>query len=240
MQKVEHFFNQKKPIMHKISIKNIVEFKRKKSENSKRTLINNLKSAKPKNEEESGGDYWIHSVSTISTVFRTEENERVRKKIDIIKDKKEAATAKISKDMFSRNIDILHNFEDINFSDYKPKPALRYLSKPQYMSVLKVRNVPIQVLPNHVFTFKEKNVEKIGAIWFVSKLGGYSTQELGMFTDSLYRYLTQHYSKEYTVSADHCLTVDVATLNEVNYAQIMDETIQSDLNSTLDSISKML
>jgi hypothetical protein len=230
--------------MEKISVSNVIVFKRKKNKGSQVTFINNLKNNKEENQNkdqaEPKGNYWVHALSIISTVFNTENNKEIGKKIDIINEKIETAKAKITKDMFAKNVAILHNFEDVNFADFKPKYSLNYLSKPKDKSILTLRGVPVQVLPNHVFTFKEKGIRKIGAIWFVSKKDGYTTPELGMFTDALYRYLKLHYSKEFEIVPEYCIAIDVTTLSQVNYTQILNKLVPSELNVTLDSISKML
>lgn len=142
--------------------------------------------------------------------------------------------------MYQRNIEILHNFEDFSFSDFKPKFELQYLLKSKDKSILTIKGIPIQVLPHHVFTYEENKIKKIGAIWFVSKLEGYKTSELGIFAEALYKYLKLNYSNNYQVISKFCISVDVINLNNVSYDKIENNEIPSILNSTLESIREIL
>ncbi|PBQ34567.1 hypothetical protein CNR22_23240 [Sphingobacteriaceae bacterium] len=132
--------------MDKIAISKIVEFRRKKTLSSEMTFVNNLKKTKPKSEPGEGGDYWIHSLSTIGSVFRSEQNELLDEKVEVLQEKYKASDAKISKNMFQRNIKILSGFMSFNFAKLKPKLKLEYLSKPKDKSILMLRGLPIQVL----------------------------------------------------------------------------------------------
>lgn len=229
-------------IMKKISISNVVEFQRKSPKSQLNFLINILKT-KSKSEQEldkGGGNYWVHSLSTISKTFINDDKELIKDKLNILNDKLESATAKISKNMYQRNIEILHNFEDFSFSDFKPKFELQYLLKSKDKSILTIKGIPIQVLPHHVFTYEENKIKKIGAIWFVSKLEGYKTSELGIFAEALYKYLKLNYSNNYQVLSKFCISVDVINLNNVSYDKIENNEIPSILNSTLESIREIL
>lgn len=225
--------------MEKISISNVVEYRRK-SSNSQVTFVNNLRKTKEVKNSDGGGNYWIHSLSTISTVFVSEQNERINEKIDILIEKHDVSTAKISKNMYQRNITILHNFEDFDFSHLKPNFELEYLPKPKDKSILTIEGLPVQILPNHVFTFETNNVKKIGAIWFVSKLDGYRIEELAFFTEAIYRYLSSNYSGKYEIDPDFCLSVDVMNLNNLRYTQILNKKVPVLLNQTLKSIKESL
>lgn len=228
--------------MEKISISNVIEFKRKPQE-SKSKFINKIFKPKLKSEQKhdkGGGDYWIHSLSEIRKTFVSENKDLIKNKLYILNEKIDKATAKISKDMFQRNIEILHNFEDFNFSNLKPKFILQYLPKPKDKSIIPIKGIPIQILPNHVFTYEDNNINKIGAIWFVSKLKEYNTAELGIFAEALFRYLEHHYSNDYKISSEFCTSVDVRNLNIVSYDKIINNQDSSILNSTLVSIREYL
>jgi len=227
--------------MEKIPVSSIVAFRRK-SAAGQQTLINNLRTRKKeeKDEESSGGHYWITSLSSISSAFKLEENTPIKDKIEVAIEKMEAANAKITKDMFQRNINILYNFEDFDFSKWKPNTKLTYLKRPKIKSIIEVKGLPIQVLPNHVFTFEADSTDKIGAVWFVAKLGGYQENELAMFTDMLYRYLNINYAEKYQIAPEFCRSVDVTDVKDVNHAQIINGDIPILLESTLDSIKAMM
>lgn len=226
--------------MEKISISNVVEFRRK-SPASQITLMNNLrKIKKDESSSESKGNYWIHSLSTVSTVFVSEQTDLLSEKIDVLHEKHQKATARISKTMYNRNIDILHNFEDFDFSQLKPHCEIKLLSKPKSKSIITIEGVPIQVLPHHVYSFKVKGVQKIGAIWFVAKIGGYRIEELAFFTDALYRYLNVNYSDKFVVDSVFCSSVDVMSLANLPYDQISKRKIPTLLNHTLKGIKVLI
>ena len=83
-------------------------------------------------------------------------------------------------------------------------------------------------------------VEKASAIWFVSKLNGYRIEELAIFTDALYRYLKLNYSKDFVIDPSFCTSVDIINLNKLSYAEMVAKEIPFLLNSTLDSINKVI
>ncbi len=95
--------------MDKITISNWVDFNRK-TPKGRRTLVEKLKKPKIKPENsESGGDYWTSAVSCISRAFATGNNIEIGEKIDELVEKIENREAKITKNMFQRNI---HTFKN--------------------------------------------------------------------------------------------------------------------------------
>ena len=103
-----------------------------------------------------------------------------------------------------------------------------------------IKGLEVQAVPHHVFAFQKDDVEEIGAILFIAKLNGFKKDELGMFSDVLYRYLKTHYSKEYQLNPNYCIAVDVCNNLEVNYSQLEKGEIPMILNSTLDEIKKLM
>jgi hypothetical protein len=89
------------------------------------------------------------------------------------------------------------------------------------------------VLPSHVFIDCNN---KIGAIWFVAISETLNKEELGLYTESLYRFLTTLYSEENKINPSFCLAVDVLNKKNVSYQQIIDDKIPSILDSTIDDI----
>lgn len=219
--------------MEKISISNIVAF-RKKSTASQITLVNNLKKPKPPTKDENGGNYWVHSLSVVSNAFKTCTNEEILEKADIVSEKKHASQNKQSKIMFQKNIDVLLRFEEYDFSKLRPEGDLQYFKKPKDISILNIEGLPIQVLPHHVYSFEEKGIKKIGSSWFVAKKDGYRQEELAIFTDASYRYLKTNYGEKYEVSPQFCLTIDVMNLNLSPYTQILEGKVNPLLDSTLE------
>ena len=226
--------------MEKIPTAKIIEFKRKKSDSSKLTLINNLKKPKVKKEDSEGGNYWTTSISSISQYYKDANQDKILDKIDDLLGRHDLANAKISKVMYQRNIEILHNFEDFNFDSFKPNSKIKYISKPVDKSVINILGVPIQVRPQHVYTYEENDVEKIGAIWFVAKKDGFEKAEIGIFTEALFEYLEINYSKKYEIDPNYCIAIDVTNLIDVRQDEIFTGSVPSLLNSSVEAIKKMI
>jgi hypothetical protein len=217
--------------MRKLSIKNIIEF-RKKSLRSRQTLIRNLRVIK-KASEGGGGDYWVTGISALSSAFKANDNQIIKDKIIDLSNRYELAPLKQTKDMYQRNIEMLSNYEDFDFSKLQPCKDLEFLSRPLSISIININGLPVQILPSHVFLYNKKS---LGAIWFVAKLEQMKIEELGAFTDALSRYLTLHYSDKYQIDPSYCLCVDTLNQKNVAYQQILDGKIPSILDSTIDDI----
>lgn len=226
--------------MEKIRIKELVKFRRK-SERARITLVNNLKLNQAlENDSSSGGDYWISCLSAIANTFKHDDVELLSEKIDLLSEKIKATQDKRIKDEFQRNIDVLYNFGDFDFEELKPNVELTYLKKPTSKSILDIKGLPIQAKPDHVFTFSINNSEEIGAIWFIAQLDGFNRGELGMFADILYRYLDNHYAKDFFVNTSYCIAVDVNKVQLVSYNDIEEGKVPKLLDQTIEDIKKLL
>lgn len=224
--------------MKKITIKNLIDFRRK-SERSKKTFAYNLRLDKKSDDNSGGGDYWISCLSAISNAFKYDEIEYLSDKIELLKDKIEVSDGRGIKLQFQRNMDILYGFEDFDFKNVRPKADLKFLKKPSDKSILDIKGFPIQARPNHVFTFSKKGSEEIGAVWFIAKLDGYKKSELGMFADIIYRYLEKHYSKDFFVNPKYCIAIDVVNGKDVTYKDIRKGKIPVLIENTIDEIKKL-
>ena len=220
--------------MKKISVKNIILF-RKKSDKSKKTFLNSINKLKTKNTE-GGGNYWVRSISAISNAFKTNDNQLIKDKINDIADDFNNSSRKQTKVMYQRNLDILHNFEDFDFSKWYPNKTFQILDKISKKSIIEINKVPVQILPNQIFTFTKNKIEYVGAIWFIAILDRYNKTELGIYAETLFNYLKANFSKKYSVSPNECLVVDVLNIDEVNYQMIIDKKIPTILKETLKSI----
>jgi len=225
--------------MQKLSIKKIVEF-RGKSDRSKKHFVNSLKLDKPKDEEESGGDYWVSCLSAISNSYKLNDIELIINKRIELEEKYGDTEYNTTKTMYKRNIDIIYNFEDFDLNQWKPLEELKFIKKNKENSVLLIKGLQIQVTPNHVFTFQREGIDEIGSIWFIAKLNGFSKSELGMFADILYRYLKINFAKDYSPNGKYCIAVDVFNNFEVSFSQLENGEIPYLLNSTLDEIKKLI
>lgn len=226
--------------MKKITIKNLIDFRRKKSESTKRTFVNNLKKEKKKKEGDSdGGNWWVTSTSAISNVFRYDDERFINDKIDELNEKYNKAQHRTTKIQFKQNIDILLGFEDFEYNNIRPEVELTFLHKPNEKSLLDIEGFPIQAWPHHVFTFSENGSDEIGSVWFVAVKEGFTNTELGMYVDIIYRYLKKHYAEDYFVNPKYCVAVDVMSGKTVDYTAIENGDIPILIEKTIDEIKGM-
>ncbi len=222
--------------MKKISVKNIIEF-RKKSEKSKKSFLKSLDKVKPITTE-TGGNYWVRSVSAMSKSFKTNDNIHIKEKIEIISNLYEISKSLKTKVMFQRNLNILLNYENFDFSTWYPNNAFKILDKNSRNSIIEINSIPVQVLPNQIFSFKSNETDCVGAVWFIAKLQRYNEAELGIFSESLFNLLKVNFSKNYEVMPEYCLIIDVLNVKEVTYKMILDNKISALLQSTLKAIKE--
>lgn len=225
--------------MDKITVTNLIDFG-KKGDKGKQSLVNKLKLPKVSNPNDGGGDYWISALSCLAKVFKDNTQNIIGDKIDELIEKIETHERKITKDMYQRNINILQEFEEFDFYILKPQTDLIYLKKTKEKSIVSIKQLPLFVNPHHVYTFKEDNVKKIGAIWFVAKLGGFKNEELAIVTDLLYRYLVTNYSDKFEISMSYTIAIDVNTAHIISYSHIENGEIKSTLIPVINEIKKLM
>lgn len=219
--------------MKKISVKNIVTF-RNKTEKSQKTFLNNLGKSKELTLD-GGGDYWVRSLSALSNAVKAKNTEPIKEKIVDISNDFKPGMIKQTKDMYERNLNILHNYEDFDFSDWLPENA-KIVSKNSKKAIIDINGLPVQITPSQVYSFEEEENSYVGAIWFLAKLEGFKKEELGIFAEALHIYLAANFGDGHHISAKNCLIVDVLNREEVNYQMIVDAEIPSLLLATLESI----
>lgn len=225
--------------MKKISIKDVVDFRRK-SPRSKQSFALNLKLSKEKANTKGGGNYWISATTAVSKSYKISDIQPIIDKKDKLAEKHEETNYRGTKVMYKRNIEILNTFEKFDFDKWRPSKEIKFLRKHKDYSVLTINGLDIQVEPNHIFSLKKDNIEEIGAIWFIAKLDGLKKEELGMFTDILYRYLHLYYSEKYTISPQYCIAVDLVNGFDINYLQLKKGKIEKILDSTINEIRKLI
>ena len=110
--------------MQKITVKELVEFRRKSTDRSKRNFAQKLKTRLPKEKKESddegGGNYWVTSTSCIYQVIKQDNIDLIDDKIIILSDRLQETDNKGTKLMHQRNIDILTSFKDFNYRELLP------------------------------------------------------------------------------------------------------------------------
>jgi len=225
--------------MKKLTISKLLEF-RGKSANGKKRFVERVKSPVVEAPSEGGGHYWITSLSAISNSYKKGDSDLVDEKIDELAEKTSASKHTLVKNMYVRNIDILKKFKTLSIKRIRPAGKIGFLKKSSAISLLTIKGLQIQASPNHVFTFFKSGKENIGAVWFVSKLNGYRPEEVGMFTELLYRFLKNGYAKKYDINADYCLVLDVVKGNWVSYSQLESGSVTQLLIPTLEEINRLM
>jgi hypothetical protein len=223
--------------MKKITINNIIKFRHRNEKNQKAFLNSIQKKAETKSD--GGGNYWIRSLSALSNAVKSNEHEPIKEKIGKILEVFSPDLTKQTRDMYQRNLDILHNYEDFDFSNWLPN-EFEILSKTNKKTIIYIKNVPVQITPSQIFKFDKNGDEFVGALWFVAKLEGYKIEELGMFAEALFIFLSDNFNKDYKISKKHCIIVDVLAKKNLSFKEVIKNKIPAILKSTLDSISKQL
>ena len=228
--------------MHKISIKELIEYRRKLSDKSKRNFADKLKIRPIKetlDNDEGGGDYWITSTSCIYNVFKYRKMALYDLKINDLNVKLQATADSRIRSMYQRNIQILVSFKDFNFDDSRPKNIVKFETVHKVNRILTIDNFPLYVNPSLLFSHERNGKKELGAIWFVPKLYGFKKNELGMFCEVLYNFLIKHYSQSYQISEDLCIVVDTFNAQKVIYTELKSEEIPFLIKQTLNEIRKV-
>ncbi len=116
--------------MQKITIKNLVDFRRRTGK-SKASLAQALKKGKETTEGEGGGDYWVTSLSALSNAYKTGNLRFIVEKKSDLEGKYNNTRIDQTKNMYKRNIAILSNYEDYDLKKIKPEVVDKFLSKPK-------------------------------------------------------------------------------------------------------------
>lgn len=224
--------------MKKISVKDVVRFRNNTDRTKKSLLSSLLKKEDIKSEGEGGGDYWVRSLSALSSAVKEGNTDPVKNKIADVSSKIQPGLIKKTRDMYERNIAILYHYEDFNIDNWLPDRS-KIITKANKKVIIDIESVPVQIAPSQVFYFEKDGIKKIGAIWFVAQLGGFAEPDLGIFAECLYIHLSHLFKDKYQVEPRNCLVVEVVKNTEVDYQMILDKAIPSLLSSVLKEIRKV-
>ena len=133
--------------MKKLSVKNLVEF-RKKSDRAKKAFIENIKSNKIETPPEGGGDYWITSLSAIQNSYRADAISLIADKIYELQEKLGNTKYTITKNMYQRNIAILQKYKNLDLKNLRPSGKLLFLKKSTGNSLLTIKGLQIEAKPS--------------------------------------------------------------------------------------------
>lgn len=222
--------------MKKISIDKLIEFRRKKSDTTKYTILHKTQEEKIKKPGETGGHYWVCCLSAANSVFKTNDKKYLDLKINELRKWIEETNHEVTKKRWQVSINIISNLEDYDFMSIKPSSKIKLLKKPSDKSILKINDVLIEVNPQHVYSFMNGENKEVGAVWFVAKKDGFKKGELAMFCDIMYRFLNITFSEEYIINPNYCIAVDIFNAQDVNYSQLLNGDVNYLLDSTIDEV----
>lgn len=226
--------------MQKLNAKKLIDF-RGRSERGRRTFVNNLmKTVSTKDEEGGGGDYWIPSTSALANAWKENNSRIIKEKIESLAELAKSTSRKQTQDMYMRNLKMLSSYDPYDFSELKPKWPLDIKWVPKTTAPITIRGLFVQVLPNYVFTYKNKGVSEVGAVWFVARQKGFKKDELAVYAELVYKFLSANYRRTYTVNPASCIVLDVMLGNEMTYADLLNGKADTQVDSIIDSLKKFL
>lgn len=222
--------------MAKLNIKELVKFKRS-SKRGRQNIAYNLKNFNEKKQENQGGggNYWVCATSALKNSFKLNHIQPIQDKKRELEEKFLIESSKRTKEMYERNLSILYSFEDVETDRWRPAKEMKFLPQSKD-NIIVVHGIQLQVDPTLVFEYERDGRTEVGAIWFVAQLNGFSKDELGMFAESMWRYLHTHYAKDRIVNPQYCIAVDIFSGQEVRYLQPEENGVPMILNSTVKDI----
>ena len=229
--------------MEKITINELIEFREKTSEKSKKNFAFKLKNRKTKeksdDDKSGGGNYWSISTSSIYNTFKFGKNDYYDEKIEDVEERQQATDVEKDIIMYQRNLDILSNFKEFEILNLRPDNIEKFETIKKSQKTLDIRSLPIYLNPNLVFFFERNGKKEVGALLLVPKLDGYKKSQLGMFCEVLHKFLLTHYSNDLQISEDFCITIDTYNAQKLTYEDLVKEKIPLLINQTIDEIKRI-
>ena len=224
--------------MRKVSIKELIRF-RGQSEKAKKKFATDIKfnQAKPKPDSR-GGDYWTIAVSAIAKSYKLNDLQIISNKIKDFREKLPTTKNPGTVALYKSNLELLEKYRNFDFKNWIPK--YKTSSVKNYKLVLNINDLPVESSPQHVYVFRTGDTKQVGATWLISRKEGYKIEEMGMFTDILYRYLKDQFGKGYMLDPRYCIAVDLVGNYSVNYLQLQNKEIPCLLTKTIDEIKTLM
>lgn len=222
-----------------LTVKSLVDFRRK-SDRSKKTFVANLKSSSEKEKTEGGRHYWIGALSALSNAHKNNDSRFIKEKIQDLEQKRSTETRSTVRAQYTRNIDVLTGYRNFDFTKWIPSGEIKFLRKAKEDMIITIKDVSIEVKPQQVFTIQKNKRPEVGAIWFIAQKEGFRKDELGMFADTMYRYLKKHFAKNQTVNQKYCIAVDMFNREEVKYSDLESGRVPLILSATLDEVKSLM
>lgn len=236
----------KQLIMDKFDIKDIIRFKRRKEPYKKGFLISlenreKIKKAnKERNEKSRGGDFWVICLRAIEAVFKTNEKNSYDNKIKILEGKIEKEKVRRNKVQYEANLNVMLNFTDFDFSEVIPGKEIKILSHAKETEIIDINGLSVKANPTIIFSFENEAINEIGGISFIAQKEGFKKSELGIFTETYFKYLNKNYFKDYVINPHYIIAIDVVEVKMVRHDQILNGEIVPLLESTIEEIKKLL
>lgn len=231
--------------MEKIKINELVDFRRKQSDKSKKNFAYKLKTRVPKiktdaeKEEEDPRDYWVFSTSCIYNAYKNGSDEFYDPKIEELQLKMSKPELKSSPlSMYKRNRDILLSFKEFGLNDLRPEKLTRQGVQKEH-KIITLTDFPLYVKPTLVFSHERNGKNEIGALWLVPQVEGFKKPELGIFCEVLYRFLVKNYSDNFQISPEYCIAIDTFNAQSVTYLDLLNDNIPFLLDKTLNEMKEL-
>jgi len=226
--------------MKELPIKKLIEYNSY-SDRRKSTMLGKLQQVESVfSNSKDARDYWHRSLTAIRKSFKLNDYQFLIDRIKFITDDLSKTTVRTTKIMYERNIQILNNFLEFDYTRLMPSHKVRFIPQTTEVSIISVSGIQLKIHGDDLFSYESNGVVHIGAVWFVASKDGYRNDELAIFVDALYRMLDNNLSDDYIINADYCFVVDAMKKNVLTYSQIMRKPTKSKLDLIASEISKKL
>ena len=116
--------------MKKLRIKDVIKFRKKRTESTKKTFIQNLKNERNQQNNSEARNYWVRSESAIKSTFKHNEPRYITDKLNelnelLLDPTHHSNTIK----QYKHNVIILKQFENFDFNLIKPSDNIKILSQ---------------------------------------------------------------------------------------------------------------
>lgn len=225
--------------MKELPIKKLIEYNSY-SDRRKATMLGHLQVESVFSNNTDARDYWHRSLTAIRKSFKLNDYQFLIDRIKSISDDLSETSVRTTKIMYERNIQILNNFLEFDYTRLVPPHKVSFIPQKAEVSIISVNGIQLKIHGDDLFSYQIDGVKHVGAVWFIASKNGYKDDELSIFVDALCRMLENNLSDDYRVNTDYCLVVDAMRKNVLSYSQIMNRSTKSKLDLIVSEISKKL
>lgn len=226
--------------MKELSINKLIEYNSY-SDRRKATMLGKLTQVESVfNNVKGSRHYWHRSLTAIRKSFKHNDYQFLIDRIRLISDDLSKTTVRTTKIMYERNIQILRNFLEFDYTKLLPPHQVRFIPQTTEVSIISINGIQLKIYGDDLFSYESDSIKHVGAVWFVASKDGYKNDELAIFVDALYRMLENNLSDNFKINPDFCLVVDTMKKNILSYSQIMTKPIKSKLDLIANKIFNKL